>query len=391
MNLIDKIITEWSWRTAKGYPDINSEEDLRIFEEVFGFALNEKVLGWNDLGNESRKYYRFEVIADKIDSGEEFQLASGETARIKFANPSYAELFKAQDADKIKEIGGVRINLFPFFEDESGNKLAFKDLEKTRDLGGTGGSKAETSERQERALIEAINNAVEEKGTITLVGKDGHKIENIVKADKVPDPSIGEAYADIVLDIRGGGKYMLSAKGTQTPSMAGGGLKGITTISPELKDFVVNFYKDAYDYYKKIFDKTTEVDYETNLYKTAYFKDVNREIPQDIVLDMLRGNEAMGGPVDGYYIGPMEVQSELKDNELHVNANLVPIEEFMNKYPKLYAHIKKRSGDYYFTDANQTVKTSGAVLPAIFINKPDGGTAKSRFGVNPKPRGQVII
>lgn len=41
MNLIDKILTEWSWRTAKGYPDINSQEDLRIFESVFGFNLTE--------------------------------------------------------------------------------------------------------------------------------------------------------------------------------------------------------------------------------------------------------------------------------------------------------------------------------------------------------------
>ncbi len=28
MNLLDKIILEWSYRTKKGYPDINHKEDM---------------------------------------------------------------------------------------------------------------------------------------------------------------------------------------------------------------------------------------------------------------------------------------------------------------------------------------------------------------------------
>ena len=41
MNLIDRIILEWSYRTKKGYPDINNQEDLRVFESTFGFNLKE--------------------------------------------------------------------------------------------------------------------------------------------------------------------------------------------------------------------------------------------------------------------------------------------------------------------------------------------------------------
>lgn len=37
MNFIDKVILEWSYRTKKGYPDLNNEEDLRVFESMFGF------------------------------------------------------------------------------------------------------------------------------------------------------------------------------------------------------------------------------------------------------------------------------------------------------------------------------------------------------------------
>jgi len=37
MNIIDKAILEWSYKTTKGYPDINSQEDMALFESIFGF------------------------------------------------------------------------------------------------------------------------------------------------------------------------------------------------------------------------------------------------------------------------------------------------------------------------------------------------------------------
>lgn len=43
MNLIEKAILEWSYRTKKGYPDLNNEEDLRVFESMFGFTLDEGI------------------------------------------------------------------------------------------------------------------------------------------------------------------------------------------------------------------------------------------------------------------------------------------------------------------------------------------------------------
>ena len=43
MNLIEKAILEWSYRTKKGYPDLKNEEDLRVFESIFGFSLKEEV------------------------------------------------------------------------------------------------------------------------------------------------------------------------------------------------------------------------------------------------------------------------------------------------------------------------------------------------------------
>lgn len=385
MNLIDRIILEWSYRTKKGYPDINNEEDIRVFESMFGSILTEKSLEWKDLSDATRKYVRISTIADKIKSGKPFELNSGGEVTLQFIKPEYADLFANQEVDKIREIGGNRINLFPFFQDSDGKDIAFRDLKKTPDLGGTGGTKAETSERQERSLIDAINSIV---GVKSIKGKNGKIISGITSAEKQPDPPRAEAYADIRLNLQGGGVYLLSAKGTQTPSIAGGGLAGITQISPELAAFVKQFYEDAYDYYEDIADRE-DIQPDTNLYMTAFFKDVNREVPQDVVLDMLRGNEEMGGPVDGYYIGPMEVEFRVDGNIIETNGDIYSIEEYASKYPSLFAHIKKRSGDYFFTDALQTV--NNITMPLIFTNKPGGKMAKSRFGVNTKPRGRVII
>ena len=44
MDLVDKIIKEWSWRCAKGYPQLDSEEDLRILEGLFNINLTEASL-----------------------------------------------------------------------------------------------------------------------------------------------------------------------------------------------------------------------------------------------------------------------------------------------------------------------------------------------------------
>jgi hypothetical protein len=42
MDTIDKVLLEWSLKTDKGYPDVNSKEDMDLFESMFGFRLNEE-------------------------------------------------------------------------------------------------------------------------------------------------------------------------------------------------------------------------------------------------------------------------------------------------------------------------------------------------------------
>jgi hypothetical protein len=390
MNLIDRVILEWSYKTKKGYPDINSQEDIALFESIFGFnLLSEKKLEWKDLSSDTRKFVRLEVLATKIKEGSPFKLENGEESVLTFIDDSHYDLFYNQEVDKIREAGGRSINRFPFFQDENGNKLTFLDITKTPDLGGTGSSKMQTSERQEMGLIDAINKFKEKP--FTLVGANGEKIENVTGARKMPNPPEGEAYTDVVIETTDG-DVNISAKGSSSPSIAGGGLKMSSNLGPEVENFIQDFYEDAYEYYKDIFDKTPEVGYDTNLYKTSYFKDINRAVPNEIMKTVLIGIERFGGPVNGYYIGPMTVESEVREKELHTNGDIISVDKFLEDYPTIYAHIKKRSGDYFFTDKKKPIPANpDIIVPLLFAKSPSSNTAQSRFGMNFKPRGLVII
>ena len=55
MDLIDKVLLEWSVRCEKGYPDFNNEQDLAIFESMFGFDFTVTEL----------KKLEYDVLTDK--------------------------------------------------------------------------------------------------------------------------------------------------------------------------------------------------------------------------------------------------------------------------------------------------------------------------------------
>ena len=68
MNLIDKVILEWSYKTKKGYPDLSNEEDLRVFESLFGFNLNEANLASAATGYPGSTGTFEKYVRDKEDS-----------------------------------------------------------------------------------------------------------------------------------------------------------------------------------------------------------------------------------------------------------------------------------------------------------------------------------
>ena len=395
MDALDLFFKRYSYKFNKGYPDMNNTQDVLLLESLLGKILDEEVilekkLEWSDLSDASRKYSRLTIIDDKIKNGIPFKLEDGKEEVLTYNDAAYSNLFADQKVEDIKKIGGSSINSFPFFKDSKGNKISFKSITKTKELGGSGGSKAQTTERQERSLIDLINSV---EGTKTIVSKDGSQIEGIARAEKVEDSSAAgtEPYSDVKLIMSDGSELLVSAKGPSAPTLGSGGIEGIKLLTkgganPEILDFVDSFYNKAYDYYEAIVN--TKGLKNQNLYKNSLVPDISIKVPEKIIATMLKGTPEMGGPVSYYYIGDMDVKGIVNGQTINIeNGNFIPIDTFIKeKTDNLYAHIRKRDGDLYFSTATQ--KINDKTVPVIFSKKSDGsGGTQSRFGIIDKIRG----
>jgi|688.fasta_scaffold370141_2 hypothetical protein len=384
MDLVDKIIKEWSWRCAKGYPQLDSEEDLRILEGLFNINLTEASLKANTL---AAKQLLLQKYPDTFSDMKKYTRL-GNTGKISASE--FAEIIKKEFGQTPEVIApGTPLNNQNTKPDGSREFSLFKFKTDKGDISIilAGGPKEENRERQEHGVINIINSI---EGVKTIRDQNGHTIEGVLRAEKVASiPGYRyEPYSDIKLVIQGtDDPFLISAKGLTSPTIAGGGLQGIMLLSNKVQDFVKQFYEDAYQHYKKIFDENPELTPETNLHKTKYFKDVNRKVPEDIVLEIVKGTPAVGGEVDAYYIGAMDVKPIVEGNTITLNGNIKPVEEFAKN--ELFLHIKKRDGDYFFTDNTQTV--NGVTMPRIFASRPNGTTASSRLGSLNSLRGAVII
>jgi hypothetical protein len=232
VNIIDKAILEWSYKTTKGYPDINSQEDMALFESMFGFNLNEgdfNILSFGDL----KKYGgpRLNKLYTLIDAGTAIELASGKEEPITFAKPEYADLFKNSDIGAIKQLGGSRVNTFPFFIDNNKKPLNINGLLKSVPFGGKG--KGTGTEKEDIALA-GINQELNTSGPIN-VHVIGNTYKGITKAETVK----GVPKADFTLNTENGPVVFLSHKDGSTAKdfQQYGGFKGLEEYK-EVKAFV---------------------------------------------------------------------------------------------------------------------------------------------------------
>lgn len=143
MNLIDRAILEWSYKTEKGYPDLNNENDLKVFESLFGFSLYESTLGPSDLAKpagsgENRGKQRIDILIDKIKNNEPLQLAGTDQTFLVY-DPDGSKVAELENWDKSK--GRVVLT------NREGNSITTSKLAKTSEFGGgkgSGGGSAQT-------------------------------------------------------------------------------------------------------------------------------------------------------------------------------------------------------------------------------------------------------
>ena len=240
----------------------------------------------------------------------------------------------------------------------------------------------ESSERQETGVVTKINSAFKsnQKNPITLIaGKT--VLEGVVGAEKFKGRQMGgsEPYTDVVIFVMIKGKKQsinCSLKGESAPSLAGGGLRGLELAVPGIaKKFMQAAFNELKNNKKlKAGDKVPDV-----------FGKISKKDKIKIVV----GNEAMGGPIDYMYIGPMSVVGtyDKKNNVLKLNGALTEAEEYANTHD-LYFRLRARREDQRF---DPTAKDKDG-SPKIYGVSPSRGDSAGRIVVTDKvPSTGVIV
>jgi|TARA_R110002124_G_scaffold264425_2_gene431048 hypothetical protein len=94
MSLIDKVLLEWSYRTEKGYPDINSVKDIALFESIFGFNLiNEAKHPFEYLSKEAQALGKELILKLNLDDDE--IIAHAKNRIIVYTDKKRSDIFVA--------------------------------------------------------------------------------------------------------------------------------------------------------------------------------------------------------------------------------------------------------------------------------------------------------
>jgi len=212
---------------------------------------------------------------------------------------------------------------------ESKKKLSFRIVEA-----------GEKFERQEIGLVKAIKKSPKKPavlviGNKTIFGiKDANKEETTTSSGKEP-------MTDVYLETTKN-RINLSLKGPSAPSLAGGGVKGIETVSPNL---ITDFFKKAKSALSREYKKGENI------------PDVYMPLDKKTAEALIKSNKESGGPIDFVYKGPMDVKVEYKGNQIIIpDAVLLTPSEMAAKYP-LYLRYRKRREDQRFDSNSPSLLT----------------------------------
>jgi len=203
MDLLDKVLLEWSARTDKGYPDLNNEQDLAIFESMFGFSLKEEITRKNSIA----------AAQDFANSS-----AAKRLGIFKFKSGKYANRLNStqeKDLNAIRKLLQQHFNLKDndIIFHSKGEGLASKDsvpgfqlnTEKYGEIyiavstgkKGTGGLGAEATLANQ---INTFTKGIESIKIIFTDGKTNAVVEDVLSAERVGNrQEVKGAKADVAL------------------------------------------------------------------------------------------------------------------------------------------------------------------------------------------------
>ena len=182
MNIIEQFLRKVSYKFPKGYPDINDTQDRLMLETLLENLLGEEVkfvpLEYSELKKAGREW-RISLIHDKIKDKSPFITTSGEI-KLQFDKPEYAEVFKNEDWEQIKVIGGRNVNTFPFFKGANGKPYTLKNLLKTTEFGGKGSGSGTVVEDRNLGILKKLIQDI-----LTSTGKSSITVK--IKNQTYPD------------------------------------------------------------------------------------------------------------------------------------------------------------------------------------------------------------
>jgi hypothetical protein len=94
-------------------------------------------------------------------------------------------------------------------------------------------------------------------------------------------------------------------------------------------------------------------------------------VPEESIIELMRGNKAMGGPIDWIYQGSSDVEGKVVDGKLNLNGNFHTVEDYVGEEAnKFYFRMRKRdvTGDHTQIDYMTTGKFD---LPILMKNEVD--------------------
>lgn len=310
---------------------------MRAFE-----IFNEAGLSRTELG----KRENLQLFMDMIGKNAPF-VKVGETEPSVVLKPSDELMMQLQKRDIPSK-----------YETVDGEVILLSRLQKTKEFGGTGGSKADTSERQEHGLVNVINaNAgavIEQLGVTVKSARSQGGMNALGK----------EPYIDIFITDANGKDHGISMKASSSMTIGGGGTAGVFSMFPKL---IQRCYDKVEQY---LIDMELE---DGDVVPHGAIPNLFFRIPEKYIAPLMQGNKAMGGPIDWIYVGPSDVTGEVVDGNLNLNGNFYSVDDFVEKTAgDVFFRVRKRDLDGETTEIDFTDVDRKYKLPILMTNQSNG-------------------
>ena len=208
-SVFDQFFTKFAYKFDKGYPDMNSDQDVLLLETLLSeflgkeIKIEETALSPGELSKDATlpggvKTPRIEILVKKIENNEELELNDGS----KFVVGNKEEVLS-----QLK--GKTRITNAIKLVDKEGNTITTSNLKKTSDFGGGGGMRGGSDLTAKGESAQAIVNAIR------------YSLSGDISEEDITDEAINDTKSDVrVTDFEGAKELLKDNPGWLTSSVS---------------------------------------------------------------------------------------------------------------------------------------------------------------------------